>query len=264
MAGAAGIAAAALLAASFLPPTVLILVVALLTVAVGMAWPFVLQVPAAKTLGVVLSLSGLLAIGLVLAGPGQSSLDGFPAAVALGVAAVFLVQLFRGTGQSQRLESTLGAVSGVLVATSGAGWIAAARLGEAADRGLIPVAAAGLLAGCVGCFLVRLAGAASILLGAAAGAVTATLLGGVDPLAGAGVGLFCGVVAAAYRRLAGEPEPADGIGEDSDVSAGPLSGAPSDVPAKGRVRPGRLASYAASGAPAVGLGALVYFVDRMI
>ena len=42
--------------------------------------------------------------------------------------AIFVMQLLRGTGQAQRLESTLGSCAGVLLSCLGAGWIATSAL----------------------------------------------------------------------------------------------------------------------------------------
>ena len=83
--------------------------------------------------------------------PAPGFLDWTPAFIAAGVMAVFLMQLMRGTGQAQRLESTLGSSAGVLLSCLGAGWIAASRFNGVKEMLLVAgiSAAFALLAGLI-------------------------------------------------------------------------------------------------------------------
>ena len=65
--------------------------------------------------------------------------------------AVFVMQLLRGTGQAQRLESTLGSCAGVLLSCLGAGWIACSRFNGVREMFLVAAvsAAIALLAGLI-------------------------------------------------------------------------------------------------------------------
>ena len=164
----------------------------------------------------------------------------FPAAVALGVGAVFVIQLLRGTGQSHRLESILSSSAGVFAVSLGAGWVAADRLAlNAADSPLTLVAGLSLL----------LAFAASLLPWRTA--VTAPL--------GAVAAALAGPVVALFR-------------EDLPVVATALIGgvlAVAVVAATRLVRahptPVSLAAAATLGiTPVLAVGSVVYYLDKLL
>ena len=98
-----------------------------IALAVGVGWPHYLGIPAKKTLAAVIGLCGAGSAVAAASVPAPGYLDWTPGFIALGVISVFVVQLVRGTGQAQRLESTLGCCVGVLLSCLGAGWIAGAR-----------------------------------------------------------------------------------------------------------------------------------------
>ena len=123
----------------------------LVPLAVGVGWPHFLGIPAKKTLAAVIGLAGCrVGRGRRLL-PAPGFLDWTPAFIALGVMAVFVIQLVRGTGQAQRLESTLGCCAGVLLSCLGAGWIAGARFNGVREMVLVAgvSAAVALLAGLI-------------------------------------------------------------------------------------------------------------------
>ena len=97
----------------------------LISVVVGLGWPHLLNVPARKSQGAVLALAGVAACAAAYLAPPTALLTWLPAVAALGVGAIFLIQLLRGTGQAHRLESTIGVITGVLLTTLGSGWVAA-------------------------------------------------------------------------------------------------------------------------------------------
>jgi hypothetical protein len=147
--GMAGLAA--IIAGVYSSREALTAVAVLVALAVGIGWPHFLRIPAKKTLAAVIGLPGAgsaLAAGFV---PAPGFLDWTPAFIALGMMAVFVVQLIRGTGQAQRLESTLGCCVGVLLSCLGAGWIAGARYNGVREMLLVAAisAAVALLAGLI-------------------------------------------------------------------------------------------------------------------
>lgn len=92
------------------------------------AWPYLLGVPAKRTISTVGALSSVLAVTSPLYAPPDVMLRYVPVYVGFGVAASFVVQLLRGTGQVRRMESLIGLSAGLLLAGSGAGWVAVARI----------------------------------------------------------------------------------------------------------------------------------------
>ena len=232
--------AGAVVAASYLSSGAVAIVVGVAAVIAAIGWPHLLGVPARKSQSAAIGLSALLAIVLTATVPGPSFLAWFPAAVALGVGAVFMIQLIRGTGQSFRLESTLGASSGVLAVTMGCGWVAADRLAvNASDSGVMLVTGISMVVAALACLLPfpdRLAGPTAVVLAALAGPLGALLLTDVPALPAAAVGVACGVVLAGSRRLLLARE-------------APL---------------GALAAVSAGMTPVLATGALVYLLDRLL
>ena len=237
---AAIVTAGAVVAASYLSLQATATVVGAAAVLAAVGWPHLLGVPARKSQSAAIGLSALLAIVLTATAPGPSFLAWFPAAVALGVGAVFMIQLIRGTGQSFRLESTLGASSGVLVVTMGCGWVAADRLAvNATDSGVMLVTGISIVVAALACLLPfpdRLAGPVAVVLAALAGPLGALLLTDVPALPAAVVGVACGVVLAGSRRLLLARE-------------APL---------------GTLSAMSAGMTPVLATGALVYLLDKLL
>ncbi|WP_262364197.1 hypothetical protein [Arthrobacter echini] len=234
---AAAGATALVVAASYLSLTAVALSVGALCVVAAVGWTHLLGVPARKSQSAAIGLSALLAVSLTALVPAPSFLAWFPACVALGVGAVFMIQLVRGTGQSFRLESTLGASSGVVAVGMGSGWVATERLAaNATDSGMTLVTGVSILVAIAVSLLPfpdRLIAPAAVALAALAGPLGALLFTDVPALAAAVVGLVCGAVIAATRRLLiarGTPLPA-------------------------------LAAVSAGLTPVLAVGAVVYFLD---
>jgi hypothetical protein len=205
--------------------------------AVGIGWPHFLRIPAKKTLAAVIALPG--AGAAVAAGftPAPGYLDWTPAFIALGMMAVFVVQLIRGTGQAQRLESTLGCCAGVLLACLGSGWIAGARFNGVREMLLVAAisAAVALLAG-----LIRwpdsIVAPLGIVMAGLAGPLAGLVLSDIAVLPAAIFGVVVGAVLASFRRLA------------------TLRGAPLNVPA----------AFSMGLAPVSAVGSLAYFIDKLL
>lgn len=236
--GVVGIAGLiAIVAAVYASPQVLAAVGVLIAVAVGVGWPHFLRIPAKKTLAAVIALPGAGAAVSAAVVPAPGYLDWTPAFVALGMMAVFVVQLVRGTGQAQRLESTLGCCVGVLLSCLGAGWIASARFNGVREMLLVAAvsAAVALLAG-----LIRwpdsIVAPLGIVLAGLAGPLAGLVLSDIAVLPAAVFGVVVGAVLASFRRLA------------------TLRGAPLNI----------LAALSMGLAPVSAVGSLAYFIDKLL
>ncbi|RJT83019.1 hypothetical protein D6T63_00715 [Arthrobacter cheniae] len=238
-AGAAVMAAGAIVGSSYISLQAVAIATGVVAVLAAIGWPYILRVPAKKSQSAAIGLSALLAVVLTASLPGPSFLAWFPASVALGVGAIFMIQLIRGTGQIHRLESTLGASTGVLVIGMGSGWVAADRLAvNATDSGVLLVTGISVAVAIAVCLLPlpdRLVAPAAVALAALAGPLGALLFTDVPAVAAAVVGVACGAVMAGTRRLLVARE------------------APLDA----------LAALAAGTTPVLAIGAIVYFLDKL-
>lgn len=236
--GAIGVAGlVAIIAGVYVSREALIGVAVVIAVAVGIGWPHFLRIPAKKTLAAVIALPGVgsaLAAGFV---PAPGFLDWTPAFVALGMMAVFVVQLIRGTGQAQRLESTLGCCAGVLLSCLGAGWIAGARFNGVREMLLVAAisAAVALLAGLIR-WPDRIVAPLGIVMAGLAGPLAGLVFSDIAVLPAAIFGVVVGAVLVSFRRLV-------------TLRGGPLN----------------LAAALSMGlAPVSAVGSLAYFIDKLL
>ena len=236
--GLVGIAGlAAIIAGVYTSREVLVAVAVLIAAAVGIGWPHFLRIPAKKTLAAVIALPGAGSALAAALAPAPGYLDWTPGFLALGMMAVFVVQLIRGTGQAQRLESTLGCCVGVLLSCLGAGWIAGARLDGIREMLLVAAisAAVALLAG-----LIRwpdsVVAPLGIVLAGLAGPLAGLVLSDIAVLPAAIFGVVVGAVLASFRRLV------------------TLRGSPLNIPA----------ALAMGLAPVSAVGSLAYFIDKLL
>ncbi|MGA7205439.1 MAG: permease [Specibacter sp.] len=208
-----------------------------LSVIFGFGWPRYLGIPAKKTLGTVIALTG--AASALTAGLTASSdyLLWTPMFIAVGFGAVMVVQLIRGTGQAHRLESTLGSGAGVAVAGLAGGWVASYRfLGEPGMSMIVAISAVvALLVGMLP-WPDRVAAPLAIVLAALAGPLAALMFSDVRILPAAVLGAVVAALIAGFHRLR--------------TLAGPL----------GSIFGGSAAALA----PVLSLGTLVYFVEKLL
>lgn len=231
------LALAALVAGNYWGLGYLVGAVAVIAVVFGFGWPHYLGIPAKKTLGTVIALTGVasaLAAGL------SAEVNTFgwsPIFVAVGFGAVMAVQLIRGTGQKHRLESTLGAGAGVALAGFGGGWVASQQFLE--DPGMstfISISAAvALLIGMLP-WPDRVNAPLAIVLAGLAGPLAATLVSDVRIVPAAIIGVLIGAVIASFRSLR------------------TLTGPPKST----------FGAVSAALAPILSMGALVYFVEKLL
>jgi hypothetical protein len=222
---------------AYTSPEVLLGVAILVALAVGIGWPHFLGIPAKKTLAAIIGLPGAGAAVAATYVPAPAFLDWTPAFIAAGVMAVFLMQLLRGTGQAQRLESTLGSSAGVLLSCLGAGWIAASRFNGVKEMLLVAgiSAAFALLAG-----LIRWPDRIVAPLGIVLAGLTAPLAGlifsNIAVIPAAVVGIVVGAVLVSLRRLV------------------ILRGDEINIPA----------ALGMGLAPVAAVGSLAYFIDKLL
>jgi hypothetical protein len=236
--GVVGIAGlAAIIAGVYTSREALVGVAVVIAAGVGIGWPHFLRIPAKKTLAAVIGLAGAGSAVAAAYAPAPGYLDWTPPFIALGIMAVFLVQIIRGTGQAQRLESTLGSSVGVLLSCLGAGWIAGARFNGVREMLLVAAisAAVALLAG-----LIRwpdsIVAPLGIVLAGLAGPLAGLVLSDISVLPAAIFGVVVGAVLVSFRRLV------------------TLRGAPLNVPA----------ALSMGLAPVSAVGSLAYFIDKLL
>lgn len=237
---AAAVVLAAIIATSYLALPALVAVLCAAAVLIGLGWPRLLALPSPGPLTAVIAATGIVAVIVVWLAPDAVALGWSPLVVAGGIIAAFVVQLLRGTGSRRRLESMLGATSGVLLAGMSGGWVAAEQLSSnAADSPMMLVTGiSSLVAICV-CMLPwpdRLVAPVGFVAAAAAGPAAAMLLTGVPVWAAIAVGAVCAAIIVSMRRLV--------------VAAGsPMR---------------RLGALAIGVAPISALGSLVYLLERLM
>ena len=236
--GVIGLAGLATIVASvYRTPDVLLAVAIVVALAVGVGWPHYLGVPAKKTLAAVIGLpgAGSAVAAAYVAAPGY--LDWTPGFIALGVTAVFVVQLLRGTGQAQRLESILGCCVGVLLSCLGAGWIAGARFNGVKEMLLVAgiSAAAALLVSLIR-WPDRIIAPLGIALAGLAGPLAGLVFSDISVLPAAVFGVVVGAVLVSFRRLV------------------TLRATPLNFPA----------ALGMGLAPVSAVGSLAYFIDKLL
>jgi hypothetical protein len=198
--GLAGLAAT--VGASYTSPEALLAVGVLIAAAVGIGWPHFLGIPARKTLAVLIGLPGVGAAVTAAYLPAPGFLDWTPSFIAAGVMAIFVMQLIRGTGQAQRLESTLGSCAGVLLSCLGAGWIATSRFNGVREMLLVAAisAAIALLAGLIR-WPDRVVAPLGVVAAGLAGPLAGLVFSDIAVIPAAIVGVVVGAVLVSFRRL---------------------------------------------------------------
>lgn len=173
-----------------------------LALALAIGWPVLLDLPARLGSAVVIALGGAGGVLAVTATRGEPFLRDLPVVVALAVLLAFVNELARQDGRRRLVESVTGTVTGVLVATCAAGWVATGR--TPAGASLVVTGAVALAVGAAvsavplgGWLGVLATTVAAVLAGGAVGAVMPM----VDALSGAVLGLGTGILVAALHVL---------------------------------------------------------------
>ncbi|MHA7153922.1 hypothetical protein [Arthrobacter sp. TMN-50] len=237
---AAAVAVSSVVAASYLSLSAVLGVATVLILVFAVGWPHVLGVPARKSQSAVIGLSAVAAAAAALAVPDSDFMRWMPVATALGLGGIFLIQLFRGTGQSHRLESTLGGGVGVFLACLGSGWVAADRLAvNAGNSGMMLVTGISVMIALAVSLLPwpdRVIAPLGTVLAATAGPLGAILFTDVSGLTGGIIGAVSGAVVVCARRLL--------LARDT----------PASLPA----------ALSIGVAPVLVIGSLVYFLGKLL
>ncbi|MDO5492671.1 MAG: hypothetical protein Q4F53_03530 [Nesterenkonia sp.] len=272
--GSALLSSAALLLASLLGTAAVALVACGVCVLIAWGWPQLMGVTARTSLSIVILIAGVVAVlGASLVERASALFFWSTVALAFGVMVVFVIQVLRGTGRPQRLESTLGASTGVVISTTAAGWVAGYRypleltgVDDDADdtrvitvRGLLPTEGDGVLGVSGQGETLSIIGLGALLLlvvvliaslpardrvvfplvivgGVVAGVAAGFVWGQATILFCAILGAGAGVLVGAFRRFL------------------ILQGAPAGVRAR----------TAVGAAPVAALGAVIYFAERLL
>src|SRR5665648_861365 len=170
----------------------------LMSLAIAAGWPLLLGLPNVLGSAVVIALGGAGAVLAVTATRGQPLLRNLPIVVALVVLLAFVNELARQDGRRRLVDSVAGTVTGVLVATASAGWVAAERT---------PGGTSLVVSGAVALAVAAAVSAVPLgsWLGAAVTTGSAVLAGAVmidiDVLVGGFLGLATGILIAALHAL---------------------------------------------------------------
>ena len=267
------VSAAALALAAWFSTAAVTVVVCILSAVVAAGWPQLMGLTARRSLSAVIFGAGVVAaVGSAIVTQVESLFFWSALALAFGVMLVFFIQVLRGAGRPNRLESTLGACAGVVVTTTAAGWVAGLRYPAGMEGGLdgagiaqlrvrgffafedgdilgatgpggelsvVSLAAFALIAGAlVACLPVREAVVLpGIIVASVAAAVgTALLWGELTLLFAAVLGLAAGALLASFRRFL------------------VLQGVPEALFSK----------LAVGASPIAAMGGLVYFTERLL
>jgi len=178
----------------------------LLALAIAVGWPILLNLPNVLGSAVVIAIGGAGAVLAVAATRGAPWLRELPIVVALAVLLAFVNELARQDGRARLVDSVSGTVTGVLVASAAAGWLAAERsIGgtELVVTGAVALAVAAAtsaapLGGWLGGVVTIGAGIAT---GTAIGLLTTDFPRIVGPVLGLATGLLVAALHALFDRL---------------------------------------------------------------
>lgn len=174
----------------------------LLALVIAVGWPVLLGLPNRLGSSVVIAIGGVGAVIAVFATRGGPWLRELPLVVALAVLLAFVNELARQDGRARLVDSVAGTTTGVLVATSAAGWLAADR-----SIGGTPLVVTGAVALAVAAFASAfplgawLGAVVTTGAGVAAGTAVGMLTTDFPPAAGPVLGLAMGLLVAALHAL---------------------------------------------------------------
>lgn len=178
-------------------PTALAVVVLLVVVAFGLGWPSLLALPSPRGSAAVVLATGVLSLVVVLL---AGTLQPLIAVLAFGVIAAFVHEMGRGEHRPLLTESLAGTVTGLVAASSAAGWVVTA-VGEQGDA--VVLASAAALAGSALMTALpwdpRVTGALAIAAGGLAGLAVGLLAPSLGAVTGATVGAGVGLLTASLE-----------------------------------------------------------------
>ncbi|GGC86405.1 hypothetical protein GCM10011512_11660 [Tersicoccus solisilvae] len=169
----------------------------------GAGWVRLQGLTAARAHSVVIALAGIAAALLAVRAPG-AYLTWTGLVACLGVIAVFLVELVRGTGAARRLESLVASSSGVVLTVLGSGWIGSLRVATDEHAALIGTTAVAAVAAVLMAAVPwpdRVIDPLCVLVATAVAPLVALLLHEPGAAVAAVLGAVAGLVVATFRRM---------------------------------------------------------------
>ncbi|MCB7136289.1 hypothetical protein [Cellulosimicrobium marinum] len=194
---AAGVAVAA-----FFGPLPLAAASAALALIVAIGWPRLLDIPVHGGTRIVIGLAGVGAVAATAATRGEPALRHLPVVLALAVVLAFVAELLRRDGRPRLTESLIGTVSGIVVATSCAGWIATGRTDAGASL-VVTCAVALAVASAVSAlpFAGWVNAGLTLGLAVAAGGAVGYVMPDLDVVSGVWSGVVAGLLVASLHGL---------------------------------------------------------------
>lgn len=195
-------AAAAIAGGVFLGEWGLLAVLVALVVAFAAGWAPLLGLPAPGGTFFVVLLPGLGALAAVHVTTTEPWLRYLPLVLAMGLLLSFTNELLRGDGRTRLVESLVGGVSGVVVAVSAAGWIAASKVPDGMALVLVCAVALAAASAVSATPLRGVLNSVATLVGAvAASVVVAAVLPELAPLDGVWAGAVAGILVSSLHML---------------------------------------------------------------
>ncbi|MEH0108380.1 hypothetical protein V6N00_01425 [Tersicoccus sp. MR15.9] len=192
-----------LVAAAVLGVAAMVVLVAVAAVVTGAGWVRLQGLMAARAHSVVIALAGIVSVVLAVRLPG-AYLTWTGLIVAVGLTAVFLIELVRGTGAERRLESLVASASGVVLTALGAGWVGSMRVATDAHVALIATTAVAAIAAVLMAAVPwpdRVIDPLCVLVATAVAPLVALLVHEPGALAATVLGAVAGLVVATFRRM---------------------------------------------------------------
>jgi len=199
---ATAVVAALVAVAAIVGELPLIVLSGVLAVALAVGWPSLIDLPRKPGASILIAFGGVGAVAAIALTSGEPFLRELPLVFAAAIVLAFVNELLRRDGRERLVESVSGVVSGVLVAASVAGWIAAGRTTGGAN--LVVTGAVALAVGSAVSALpvVGWAGAFATLAAAVgAGAGAGLLVPAITPQAGGLIGFAVGILIATLLEL---------------------------------------------------------------
>lgn len=200
---AALLALLGLLAASSAGVVAMTVLVAAASIVIGIGWVRLQGLSPATAHSVIIAVAGTAA-AVLAAWRSDHFLTWTATVCALGLIAVFLVELLRGTGAAHRLEALFSSASGVVLAAFGSGWVGALQLARDEHMALVGATSVAAVAAVVLAAVPwpdRVIGPLCVLVAAAIAPLVGLALREPHLLAVTALGAVAGVVVATFRRL---------------------------------------------------------------
>ncbi|MCL3859540.1 hypothetical protein [Actinotalea sp. K2] len=188
--------------AAFVGELPLVVAAGVLTLVFAVGWPLLLDLPNRLGSSVVIALGGAAAVITGAATRGEPFLRELPVVVALAVLLAFVNELARQDGRLRLVESVTGTVTGVLIVTAAAGWVASGRTPGATSLVVTGAVALAVGAAVSAVPLLGWTGASvTTLCATGAGATVGAVMPDLDPVPGGVLGLAVGILIAALHVL---------------------------------------------------------------